>query len=231
MVMEATMTQAAEYTAHNFDAINRHIGEVYNRDHAITSARKAGVFSTYAKYGALLAVALGVMGLLLLWGLADVLKPEPKVIEKEVVVEKPVEYKPVIHVHTPETPQDMPQKMKEAASEKTKKMQNSAEAAEPQQDAIIPVYNYVIFKRLRFNKGDIEHIVVGMRYEDSNSEVPSTQWCYVERPLNDGTTRKLQLATKLGDEPDYVSVRDEVASEMGTDAPTLVEAQSLCLFQ
>ena len=84
------MSDAPEYSAHDFSAVNRHVNEVVNRNMVITSSRRAGVFATYAKYGAILIVALGIAGLLLLWGAARLLNPKPEVITKEVVVEKPV---------------------------------------------------------------------------------------------------------------------------------------------
>ena len=213
-----------EYETHDFKAVNRHVDELSKRASVATSARRAEVFKTYAVYGALLAVGLGFATWLILLGIAVLTDPEPEVIVQEVVVEKPVAFEPNIYITergTDVVAVDV--KRGEAQSVVT-----SIQGREPGSGKI--TYNYVIFKETPFTEDGFERVMIGMEYENSDSDLPSEQWCYIERVVGNATSKQVSLSSKAGRNRIDNPVTSEMASELSTSVETLQAAQTQCRF-
>ena len=223
------MSDAPEYSAHDFSAVNRHVNEVVNRNMVITSSRRAGVFATYAKYGAILIVALGIAGLLLLWGAARLLNPKPEVITKEVVVEKPVSINPNIYLTTPTGSSQNLKTLNEAAQAKKSKLEAGV-ASSPGSDRS-PVFNYVIFKNVPFGKYGLKEVTVGMRYPDNDAEDPQEQWCYITKEVGAGVDNRFSLALKRNQKRIDLPIDADTSQQLGVPVSALREAQALCAFE
>jgi hypothetical protein len=224
------------YTTHNFSAIDAHVNEVIRRERAFTRIWMSEGFLRFAKYGALLIVALGIAIFLTLWGYSLLTeKPEARIIEKEVVVERPVAYRPVINI----TPGAIADQLaitdaRDAAASKIEKLQepdplNSSDANIANQGKKT-VFDFVIFKTITFARKNIDEVKIGMRYADSASEKPSRQWCYIDKQIEGFVARRIDLAHKQDDEIFITPVSDDDARTFGARISNIRQAQRLCKF-
>ncbi len=211
-----------QYTSHDFSAVNHHVNELSRRASVTTSARRADVFKTYATYGAVLALALGFGGWLVLLGIAELLDPKPEIIEKEVVVEKPVAFEPNIFVTQQGT---------DAAAVDATRDEARSVVSEISGDENSTTYNFVVFKEVPFTKEGFTKIMLGMQYLDSNAKLPSEQWCYIERPTGIKTRNSINLARMNGRKRTNTQITLEDANNMSTTRGALLEAQALCDFR
>ena len=77
------------YEVHDYSAVEEHITRQSERKTLANRAKNAAVFSSYLKYGALGVIALGIAVFFVLWGVSLFKGEKIKIVEKEVVVEKP----------------------------------------------------------------------------------------------------------------------------------------------
>jgi len=216
------MTDSPQYIHHDYSAINNHINGVQSHLTENTRAQRAATFSIYAKYGAFALVGLGLFILLVSWG-ASLLK-NPKIVTVTKIIEKPIAYKPTIYVNT-----DGPDNtIRRAAEAKLGVIKDSADVTEGKS-----VFNYVIFRLINFDAKGLSSIMVGMKYDDQNSERASNQWCYIE--TEGGTSKpfskKISLSKVTGSKRNDVPLTYEDALSMGVDLSTLRTAQQKCVFQ
>lgn len=216
-----------EYVTHNFTAVNDHVDELTRRAYVVTSARRAEVFATYAKYGSLLAICLGIAGWLLFLGISTLTNPQPEVIEKDVVVEKTVSFKPNIYVTTSEGGSFALDATRDAAKQVIAKV--LSEGAE--QTSTSPVYDFVIFRDIPFVQDGFSHVNVGMRYDDTEATMPSSQWCYIERLQLNQTSQKITLALKTEGDQTNIPMTTDIATSLLTSLDVLKAAQKSCIFR
>ena len=219
--MEKTKT-IHNYTTHDFSAVNHHVNELTKRSSVATSVRRTEIFKTYAIYGALLAVALGIGGWLILKGVAALFMPEPQIIEKEVVVEKPIAFEPNIYVSQQQPNSTAIDSVRDKARSVASRITNSENE---------PTVNFVIFKEIPFSKEGLSGVTIGMRYKDSNENLPSRQWCYTERFNSENTKVTISLAkVEDGDRTNVIFTQSD-ADKVFTSTKTLLEAQQVCSFR
>jgi hypothetical protein len=177
-----------------------------------------------------LAVALGVAGLLILWGVKLLLNPRPEVIEKEVIVEKPVSINPNIYI-SPGQGFERLQALNENARTQIEKFESKTKTAGDTAQSVKTVYDYVLFKHIPFDRDGLQNIIIGMRFPESRAEKPSRQWCYVVKPTDTGVQNRLTLSiVENGVRNDQPITRD-MAQTMATDLNNLENARDLCVFE
>ena len=206
---------------HNYDGINSHVEGLNRYVRASVAEKGAGTFAVYAKWIAIMAVAGGAAGLLLMVGYSFLLEPKIRVVTETKVVEKPVSYQPTIIVgrKTPE------RDARQAAESRIDQIADSTQASRS-------VFNYVIFRTIPFGEGGLEEVVVGMRYDRSEDETPSSQWCYVEKGhAVGGVGTKVSLAVKTGASRIDGEITNAHARELGTTRFILERAQRSCEFR
>ena len=211
-----------DYTTHNFSAVNHHVDELSRRASVTTSARRADVFKTYAVYGALLAIGLGFGAWLILLGLAELFDPKPEIIEKEVVVERPVAFEPNIFI----TQQGNDAAAVDATRDEARSVVSNISAVKGS-----TTYNFVIFKEVPFSKDGFSGITIGMKYNNSEEKLPSEQWCYIERSTGQNTRNTIHLSRMDGRKRSDDVISQEDAAKMSSTTGTLLEAQALCNFR
>jgi hypothetical protein len=219
----ALMTDSSSsphYEKHDFSAVNAYVDGVSDAVFERARSARAARFATYAKYSALVIAALGLMALLVLWGLSFL--KEPRVVTETKIVEKPVSFEPNIYITNPsvldQTRNSAEQRVRESASE-------AGVSAE--------VFDFVIFREFPFGENGFSDVVVGMRYANNEDRTPSSQWCYVERNTSDvvAHTEKITLANKEGNQVVMTPINDQHARELGARLPTIRRAQNLCQFR
>lgn len=213
------MARTAEYEHHDFGAVNTYVDSVSGAVRERSRAARAGRFTTYAKYTALVLVALGVLSLLFMWGLS--LLRDPKIVTDTRIVEKPVSFQPNIYITDPSA-------VDAVRAGAARRVGEAAEAT----GAPAQIFNYVIFRDIPFGESGLGNVTVGMRYKRTEDRLPSRQWCYVERETTalDAHTEQIYLATKEGDQVSRASLTDEHARRMSAPLDTLRAAQGLCRF-
>jgi hypothetical protein len=221
------MGQTREYVTHDFSAVNAHVDELTRRARVVTSSRRAEVFGKYAVYGSGLAISLGIMGWLLFLGISKLTNPQPEVIEKEVVVEKPVSFKPNIYINTPNPENVEVDKARDGARQRISEIP----ANEGLESSSKSVFNFVIFNQIPFSQDEFEEVIVGMRYEDSKVETPTQQWCYIERQRPNRTSQKATLAVWKQGVRENVNLSADMATSLSTNTEVLKTAQNLCVFR
>lgn len=204
--------------------------EMAAREHEVVRADRAKTFGAYAKYIAPVIVAMGVTAFLVLWGLSLLNeKPDPVVIEKEVVVEKPVAYQPHIYIDGEafRPPQEV---LKEAA----KRVENHDHEAIGEGEETRTIYDYVIFKTIEFPDGTaygFEDVIVAIKFVDSNTQQPEHQECFVQKVTGDEpTAEKITLAIKQGDTQVDFDITEETTNNFGASVDVIHRAHSLCRF-
>ena len=200
---------------HNFEAVNSHIEGLSRYIDAGVSRRRAGIFSTYAKWTALTLLAFGVTAALI--GLAYWLfaKPNMRVVTETKIVEKPVAYKPTIIVG------------RDALTPARGRIEKPS--VDPQVGA--SVFNYVIFREIPFPEDDFSRIMIGMRYASEAEDSPSEQWCYLEKDYGAARLRlKIDLASKRNNKHIDNKITWIQAQQLETTLPVLLRAQSQCQF-
>ena len=218
------------YTTQDFSAVNDYVEHLAARHQTAISERRANIFGTYAKWFAVLIAAIGVAALLTLWGMSLYKeKPEPRIIEP-VVVDRPVPVPlPQGDTRTGSDPEI--QRQLESIRSTIASLQTDSPVDPLTTDGANMVIDFVIFKEVGFRRGDLEEVVVGMQFDDSNSEFPSSQWCYVMKPNLSGTGTRVDLANKVGTERIDRIVTAAMGKELGVSISVLMEAQRLCAFE
>jgi len=222
-----------EFTVHNFDAVNQYVASMAERHRTSVTAKKADIFSVYAKHGSILLVAVGITAALIFWGYWLLKKkPEAKVITTEKIIERPIKIEPKIYV-TGVGAQSPANEVRSAAEGRVASLaQSSSASADGQISNVTPIYNFNIFKQVPFNRDGIDEVVIGMKYDDSESKAPSSQWCYILSLNLDGTATRMTLAHKT---KSYGKTKQHLtfaqASKLGTKLSTLRSAQKLCVFE
>jgi hypothetical protein len=220
------MEPTPEYVSHNYKAVNEHIDELTRRNRVVTSSRRVEVFGKYAKYASIFIVCLGIMGLLLFWGYSKVVNPRPEIIEKEVVVEKPVSFKPNIYITTNQADNA---RIDETRAEAARRL-GEISSGNKNTNSKSTVYDFVIFKEIPFTQDGFKQVTVGMRYQDADAKLPARQWCYIERGRSNGTSIKVTLAvTENGHTPEDIT--QDMATALTTSVGVLKSAQGSCLFR
>ncbi|MEQ8441470.1 MAG: hypothetical protein RIM33_02730 [Alphaproteobacteria bacterium] len=223
---------------HDYSAVDEFVTHLGNRHRAQAANWNAQTWTHYAAWGALLIAALGVAAFFILWGVSLVIeKPEPMIIETERIIERPVSINPTIHVETT-GPQGPLESIREEATARIGDLvtsdhgpATSGVGTETLQDAV-PVYNYVIFRELDYQRGGALGVTVGMQYADSDSEKPAEQWCYIEFPTDDiGVVSTIQLSAVSNGIRSDLPVTNQMAREAGTSVSVLREAQMVCAFE
>lgn len=227
-MLSASGDKRLEYISHNFDVLNRHLNELFLRNRVITSTRKAEVFKTYAKYGALLSIGVGFGLLLLFWGLAKIVNPRPEIIERPVIIEKPISFQPQIILPSGENTEI--KNLRESAAARTRTLTEDADR-KGDNKSVSPVFNYVIFVDIPFVRDGFKVVVMGMRYPNSEATEPSKQWCYIERSQGDGTVRTASLSKKEGSSKIDDPITRQTAIALNTTVDALQEAQTRCVFR
>jgi len=218
-----------EFVTHDFTALNKHVEEVYHREHAITRSKYAHIFARYAMWSAIIIVAIGIAVFLMLWGYS--LLSSPRIIETEVIVEKQVPFQPNIYV-TIAQPRtlDTVEQTNIAAQERIGDLQSS-QTSETEKSSPVAVFDYVIFKTIPFEEIGLKEINVGIRYANSTDKTPTKQWCYVERPNPNGTMLTVFIADKEGDLLVTRDISKSAAREFGVSLELLERAQGMCAFE
>jgi hypothetical protein len=224
-----------EYATHNFDAVNSYVNEMGQRHHLANSMTRASLFSTYAKWGAVVLVAAGVAGFLGAWGYSLLIKkPEPKIITTEKIIERPIRIEPNIYISGTETGDQNLNEARQNAAERVIQLSENARplSLTPEREETTPVYNFTIFKTVPYDRDGVDEIVVGMRYSDNNSKSPFEQWCYILVKQSDDIERHLNLAFKSEKNGlRNTTLKYSQATSLQTSLSTLHSAQSLCPFE
>lgn len=226
------MATPSDITNHDFSALNRHVDQLVARNNVLTWRQRAGVFTTFAKYGAIFLLAVGVAALLVLWGISLLkAKPKPEVIEKQVVVEKPVTLQPNIYVNTETGDQAEMRRLVESGEKRIETYKREDEVRSPNSSGIgVPTYSHVIFREFAFGREGMGEVIIGIARERADQSQPSSQWCYVEKPQFGGASKKFSLARKQGASVSNTPINVRVAREVGVSQNTLQAAQRLCRF-
>lgn len=225
--------ETPEYTQHDYSAVNSYVGAIQEKHSLENARRRAGVFSTYALYGSGVVLAVGIAAFLIMWGYSLLSeKPEPKVIETEKIIERPVPFSPTIIVDGGSGGSQPQTEIVKRAAEKAGNMNQASTATSSASDSR-PVFNFSIFKSVPFDPGGLEHVVVGMRYPDNNADYPEYQWCYVERVWENGVAEVLDLAVKNSVDGQVIEIplTSAKANQLATTVETLKQAREICVFQ
>ncbi len=214
----------AEYTSHDFNLLNRHVDESYERVHRLTLLRGASVFARYAVYVAGVLVAIGVAAVLIAYAYRLAFlppRPETRIVE----IEKPVVVVKEVVVRVPVAAADFPTTLAEA--------QNLAQENPLDPTGPVPmVIDFTIFRSVEFDVDGIEEVVTGLNYESSNSTVPSFQYCYVTvqvegLPVN----MRIDIGKKSpGTVAELFPISRVMADQVGSTISVLQRAQRLCRF-
>ena len=230
--MAAEETGPPPYTTQNFDAINGYIDHLASRHQARTARWRSETFGTYAKWIALAVAASGAAAFLVLFGLSLFKeKPEPRivrpvVIDRDVIVKLPEGLGAVQQPRRTDVDQRLSEIMRQIDEIKRGKTGDGT-GAQPAS----PVLNFVIFKEIPFNRAGISNVVIGMRYKDTTSKIPSSQWCYVNKGNLSGTVTRVDLAKKDDKQPIKSTLTLSEAREMRTTLDILRSAQRHCTFE
>ncbi len=220
------------YTTQDYSAVNTYVEHLAARHRSAISIRRAGVFATYAKWCAVLVVASGVTALLVLWGLSLLKeKPDPKIVEP-VIVDRPVTINvPGLDSSLENNGNPEVQRQLSEIRSTIADVRAGSSVDTPTTESLRTVIDFVIFKEVQFSQAGLEEVVVGMRYQDSSSENPSTQRCYVNKPNDSGAETRVNLARKEGPQRIDDILTTAMAREIGAPLGVLKEAQSLCAFE
>jgi hypothetical protein len=216
-----------EYTTEDFSAVNSYVNHLAEKNRAGVREIRARNFGEYAKWGAVALVAAGIAAALVMWGISFL--KDYEIVEKQIVVKEPANFKPTIIVNTPATVSEA-QRTRNVATSRTRELQETSPSI-TDEPGVKPVFNFTIFKSMPFNIGEIDDVVVGMTYEDSNSAKPSHQWCYITAPNKDGTHTRVNLAIKEATEIRKAPLPSNVAAKLGISEFELERAQGLCSFE
>jgi hypothetical protein len=216
-----------QYDVHDFTAVDDYVAHLASKNRALIRETSARNFASYAKWGALVIVGIGIAIALILWGLS--LHKDYKIVEKQIVVKEPVSFRPTIIVNA-EDKNSRTQVVRQIAEGKTNRLSNEADdkSLDSEDKA---VFNFTIFKQIPFKYGEIENVVVGMKYENSSSEKPEYQWCYVNKLNKDGTETKISLAFFSEAARNDSIVTANMATKMDLTIFELEQAQKLCSFE
>ena len=149
--------------------MEQYIRDRSNRISARSKRASAESFGLYAKWAAILILALALAVLLIFPGLRIYKQPpEPKIITKEKVV---VKNEPInIVVKTEKSNQSSFNNPSKAKSEIERKIGVGK-----------IVENYVKFTRIPFNENGFNFVSIGRGFENENSPFPRKQWCYTNK--------------------------------------------------
>ena len=224
--MTAGGNSDAPVLRHNYEAVNNHIEGLKRYIDAEVSRRRAGNFSTYAKWTGLTLLALGGTAVLVMLAYYLFVKPNTLVITETKIVEKPVSYKPTIIVGRDALRSETEIKKTKAAAEgRIEEL-----AIEPQTGA--SVFNYVIFREIPFSEDGFSQITIGMRYASEAEDAPSEQWCYLMKDYGVADLGlRIDLASKRNDNRTDHTITRTQAQELGTTLPLLLRARSQCQFR
>jgi hypothetical protein len=91
------MTKAdQQYVVHDYSAVNEYVDHLASRNRALVYEIKARNFGSYAKWGAVFVVGLGLAAALVLWGLS--LQTRFQIVEKDLIVRELVSFNPTVIV-------------------------------------------------------------------------------------------------------------------------------------
>tara|TARA_B100000315_G_scaffold259324_1_gene314915 strand:- start:84 stop:815 length:732 start_codon:yes stop_codon:yes gene_type:complete len=207
------------YEVHDYSAVEEHITRQSERKTLANRAKNAAVFSSYLKYGALGVIALGIAAFFVLWGVSLFKGEKIKIVEKEVVVEKPTK----IEIILPEnfkknSPQAPAESSDESAKlqERIKELENNLRTQsrnngdKVNEDAVDVTENYVIFRQVGVNVPGFLQVQTGLQYRDSKQSYPYSQFCYSLK--QDGKdVIWVSLANKTGCDPIEEAPFDQVS--------------------
>jgi hypothetical protein len=220
--------EVREYVTQNYSAVNDYVNHLSRRNHAHIREVNSRSFGEYAKWAAVAFVGAGVGAMLTMLGVSFVIeKPQPEVIEKEVVVKDPIAFKPTIIIQQPNESTDV-RRARRAAVKRSSAISSTSEPIGTGQK---PVVNFTIFKRIPLNVAGVSNVVVGMAYADNNAVRPSTQWCYISSPNTDGTSTRVSLGYEDSGQPIETPVTYLIAQKIGMNLSDLQRAQKLCAFE
>ena len=213
-------SDAPQYEKHDFSAVNAYVDGVSHAVFERARSARAERFATYAKYTALVVVALGVLALLFLWGLSFL--QEPRVVTETKIVEKPIAFRPNIYIDS----SSPIERTRNVAQRRVKEVASEAGEA-------IDIFNFVIFREISFGESGFGDVIVGMSYANGEATSPTNQWCYVERDTSGvaALREKITLANKNRDKVVETPVLAQHARKLGTTVQTLVRAQNKCEFR
>lgn len=219
MNLSVMIKKGYEYFSHDYSAVNRHVDEVFRREHEHTRVKNALSSREYIKNfliaatGVVIVAILAVAGYkLFLYKFTPVLENEKhkedriikvpdasisKVIEKPIIVEKPV----VVPIEIP-------------SEEST-------------------VTNFTIFieKKVDGEIDGIEEVITGANFPSSDVKYPTYQWCYTVNPRNNVSSAQIKLAIKEGrGTVQWLDISGDDAQQYGSTVQNLDAAKKFCAF-
>jgi hypothetical protein len=215
-----TNTAGTEFESHDFSAVNAYADTVSSATLDRSRRNRATRFSTYAKYASLVIVAGGFAGLLILWGLSFL--NDPRIVTETKIIEKPVSFEPNIYITNP----NQLDRTRSNAEQRVSELATSTGSSPD-------LFDYVIFEEIKLQRGGLESIQIGMRYANSNDQIPSSQWCYVSKNTSSllAHNEQVTLAVRDAKETSMTEITDEHALRLGVSTAILREAQKLCRFR
>lgn len=215
-------------TTYNYRAVDDLIAHVSKKHAAEESNWSAKTWTFYAAWGAVLIASIGLCAFLIMWGYSLIIeKPEPKIIEVERIIEKPIQLNPTVVVQTPAgTGSGSADVARSEAQRRIEAVQG--DSASPANT----VYNYVIFKDIPFTEGGFDTVTVGMQFSTSESVHPDYQWCYIAKGAGAlSVSKRVSLAEKGPSGSFNYPIDYSTAVEAGVALGILQRAQRKCSFE
>ncbi len=220
------MTEPTSFKSHNFDAVNEQIQQIAKRERARTFAYKLKSLKTIFIYAVIVALIIALLILVTAWAKRIISAPyyppkteivRPEVIEKEVikVVQVPVEK--TILENAGSGGYDGP------TSESSVSSSGSG-------GTIITDYN--TFKTTiteEFSSSGFTEVVTGWKYEDSESDFPKYQYCYLKKSVSGSSTSMQVDIAQINEDGEYVeNVDSKLARESSIRQSVLNQALEKC---
>jgi hypothetical protein len=219
------MTEPTSFKSHNFNAVNEQILQIAKREKARTFAYRLKSFQTIFMYAAVAALIIAFLMLATAWAKRIISAPyyppkieivRPEVIEKEVlkVVQVPVE-KSILE---------------SSGSGYDGPVTESTSSSSGSGGTVITDYN--TFKTTmteEFSSSGFTEVVTGWRYENSESDFPKYQYCYLMKSSNGSSTHMQVDIARIDENGEYIEkVDSKLARESSIRQSVLNQALAKC---
>ena len=219
------MTEPTSFKSHNFNAVNEQILQIAKREKARTFAYRLKSFQTIFLYAAVAALIIAMLILVTAWAKRIISAPyypprteivRPEIIEREVlkVVQVPVE-----------------KSILESSGSGYDGPSGSASVASNSYSGPV-VTDYHTFKTIQADElegSGIYEVITGWKYQDSDSDFPESQFCYVLK-FSSGKTTSTRINLASIDEDGVLTngINSSIARETSVTQAVLNKAFQKC---
>lgn len=213
------MTEKTEFISNNFDAVDKQIKEIAEREKAKTKAIKLRSNRLTLIYCCSTLIVVGFFLILLAWAYKIIVSP-PVTTKTEYIEPKIVEVEKIKIIEIP---------VENLKKNEFTENQVGSEINSVNQD-LSPITNYKTFKTINtseFENYNISSVVTGWSFDNSNQKFPVDQYCYTHIRTSGLSEIRVDLADiKDGNYQDYVN--NKLSVELGIPRQQLKKMQKMC---